>query len=126
MTLLFAKGSRRADGGDLRLRASRPGRGGGGRLAADGASLDAAYRAGGFAALVPQPEDQPAHLAGTYRDRPGDVPSERTLQRWSAGLPLAAPEPGTSQAAGSFGRFEADAPMDRWPGDRSIPQSVSR
>jgi hypothetical protein len=104
----------------------------------------AAYRAGGFAALVPQPKDQPARcpgpvrasalalkdanpnrtarmiraiLLGTYRDQPGDVPSERTLQRWFAGLPPVALEPGTSQAAGAFGRYEADAPMDRWPGD---------
>ena len=104
----------------------------------------AAYRAGGFGALVPRPKDQPARcpeparvsalalkdanphrtarmiraiLLDTCRDRPGDVPSERTLQRWFAGLPAAAPEPGISQAAGSFGRYEAEAPMDRWPGD---------
>jgi putative transposase len=43
---------------------------------------------------------------------------ERTLQRWSAGLPpAAAPEAGISQAAGSSGRFEAGAPLDRWTGD---------
>lgn len=104
----------------------------------------AAYRAGGFAALAPAVKTPPprcpepvrasalalkdanprrtarmirAILADTYRDRPGDVPSERTLQRWFAALPLAAPEPGISQGAGAFGRFEAAAAMDRWPGD---------
>jgi putative transposase len=104
----------------------------------------AAWRGGGFAALVPQPKDQPARcpepvraaalalkeanqgrtarmiritLLGMYPERAGDVPSERTLQRWFAGLALAAPEPGSSQAAGAFGRFEAPAPMARWTGD---------
>lgn len=102
-----------------------------------------AYRAGGFAGLVPKDKDQPSRcpepvratalalkdanpkrtarmiravLLDTYRDRPGDVPAERTLQRWFGGM-SAPPEPGVSQAAGTFGRFEADAPMDRWPGD---------
>jgi putative transposase len=56
-------------------------------------------------------------LLGMYPERPADVPAERTLQRWFAGLQLAAPEPGTSQAAGAFGRFESAAPMDRWTGD---------
>jgi putative transposase len=104
----------------------------------------AAWRAGGFAALAPVPKAPPPRcpepvrasalalkdanprrtarmirtiLLDTYRDRPGDVPSERTLQRWFAALPLAAPEPGVSQAAGAFGRYEAAAAMDRWPGD---------
>jgi putative transposase len=103
----------------------------------------AAYREGGFAGLVPKDKDQPSRcpepvratalalkdanpkrtarmiraiMLDTYRDRPGDVPGERTLQRWFGGLPVP-PEPGISQAAGAFGRFEADAPMDRWPGD---------
>lgn len=105
----------------------------------------AAYWAGGFAALVPQAKDQPARfpepvrasalalkdanpdrtarmiriiLLDMYPERPGDVPAERTLQRWFAGLRLAAPEPGsTSQAAGAFGRFESAAPLDRWTAD---------
>lgn len=102
-----------------------------------------AYHEGGFAGLVPRDKDQPSRcpepvrvsalalkdanprrtarmiraiLLDTYRDRPGDVPGERTLQRWFGGL-SAPPEPGISQAAGTFGRFEAGAPMDRWPGD---------
>jgi putative transposase len=105
----------------------------------------AAWRAGGFAALIPAPKDQPARcpepvraaalalkdanpartarmiritLLGMYPERPADVPSERTLQRWFNGLALAAPEPGSSsQAAGAFGRFESAAPLDRWTGD---------
>jgi len=105
----------------------------------------AAYRAGGFAALAPAPGDRPARcpepvraaalalrdanpdrtarmirltLLGMYPGREDDVPSERTLQRWFCGLALAAPEPGSgSQAAGAFGRFESAAPMDRWTGD---------
>jgi len=93
----------------------------------------AAYREGGFAGLVPKDKDQPSRcpepvratalalkdanpkrtarmiraiMLDTYRDRPGDVPGERTLQRWFGGLPVPA-EPGISQAAGVFGRFEA-------------------
>jgi putative transposase len=105
----------------------------------------AAWRAGGFTALVPQPKHQPARcpepvraaalalkaanpartarmirliLLGMYPGRAGEVPSERTLQRWHASLELAAPEPGSSsQAAGAFGRFEAAAPLERWTGD---------
>lgn len=105
----------------------------------------AAYRAFGFAGLVPAVKDQPARcpepiraaalalkdanpdrtarmiritLLGMYPERPGDVPAERTMQRWFAGLALTAPEPGSSsQAAGAFGRFESAAPLDRWTGD---------
>lgn len=104
----------------------------------------AAYRDGGFAALVPAAKDQPprcpepvraaalalkdanpartarmirATLLGMYPGQEADVPTERTLQRWFCGLTMAAPEPGVSQAAGAFGRFEAPAPMDRWTGD---------
>jgi putative transposase len=104
----------------------------------------AAYQGGGFAGLVPQAKGQPSRCPGpvraaalalkdanprrtarmvraimldTCRDRPGDVPSERTLQRWFAGLAEEVPEPGISQAAGAFGRYEAPDPMTRWPGD---------
>lgn len=103
----------------------------------------ASYRGGGFAALVPAARNQPFRhpvpvraaalalkdanpartarmiritLLGTYPGREQDVPSERTLQRWFAGLSPSAPGPG-SQAPGAFGRFEAQAPMDRWTGD---------
>jgi putative transposase len=105
----------------------------------------AAWRHGGFTALVPQPRHQPNRcpepvraaamglkqanpartprmirviLLGMYPGQVQDVPSERTLQRWFAGLGLAAPEPGSSsQAGGVSGRFEAAAPLDRWTGD---------
>lgn len=104
----------------------------------------AAWRQGGFPALVPKPKNPPprcpepvraaaralkdanprrtarmirAVLLDTYCERPADIPSERTLQRWFAALPLQPPEPGISQAAGAFGRYEAPAAMDRWPGD---------
>lgn len=39
------------------------------------------------------------------------------MQRWFAGVDAAAPEPGVSQAAGVFGRYEAPASMGRWPSD---------
>ncbi len=98
-----------------------------------------AWRAGGFDALLPtgrnaQPRTPAAVLelaAGLKREVPGRtaaqvaailaehattvVPSARTLQRHFARLELNTRPDGTPTAA--FGRFEAEAPNQRWTGD---------
>lgn len=98
-----------------------------------------AWRTGGFDALVPsvrhaEPRTPPAVLelaAGLKREVPGRtaaqvgailaehgtsvVPSARTLQRHFARLELNTRPDG--QAPKAFGRFEADAPNQRWTGD---------
>jgi len=97
-----------------------------------------AYRAGGFAALVPAPRasaprtaaqvldlaaalkrENPARTAAQVRaimaanGQPG--PSVRTVQRHFARLELGG-GPGAKPPR-VFGRFEAEAPNDRWTGD---------
>jgi helix-turn-helix protein len=106
------------------------------------ASLDRwirAYRAGGFAALVPAPRwlatqtprevlelavalktEAPgrtaAQVAVVLAAHAGWVPSPRTLQRHFAALGLNRWRPGGTPPA-VFGRFEADQPNARWVGD---------
>ena len=106
------------------------------------ASLDRwirAYRAGGFAALVPTPRrvapttpvevlelavapkrEAPgrtaAQVAVVLAAHAGWAPSARTLQRHFAGLGLNRTCPDGHPPA-VFGRFEADAPNVRWVGD---------
>jgi putative transposase len=105
------------------------------------ASLDRwirAYRAGGFAALVPTPRRLGAQTppevlelaVGLKRETPGRTaaqvavvlaahagwaPSPRTLQRHFAALGLNRPRPDGCPAV--FGRFEADRRNARWVGD---------
>jgi putative transposase len=98
-----------------------------------------AWRAGGFDALVPSARHAelrtPAAVlelaAALKREVPGrtaaqvaailaehgsgSVPSARTLQRHFARLELNTRPDGSPPAA--FGRFEADAPNERWTGD---------
>lgn len=98
-----------------------------------------AWRAGGFDALVPTARNveprTPATVLGLAaalkREVPGrtaaqvaailaahcagSAPSARTLQRHFARLELNTRPDGTPPAA--FGRFEAEAPNDRWTGD---------
>ena len=97
-----------------------------------------AYRAGGFAALVPGPRGaKPRTCAATLelgvalkRENPSrtaaqvaailaahgaDAPSPRTLQRQFARLELNTRPDGKPPRA--FGRFEAEAPNVRWTGD---------
>lgn len=97
-----------------------------------------AYRAGGFPALVPSPRgakprtcEQTLELAvACKRENPArtaaqvaavlaatgtDTPSPRTLQRHFARLELNTVPDGQSPRV--FGRFEAEAPNDRWTGD---------
>jgi putative transposase len=98
-----------------------------------------AWRAGGFDALVPTarnveprtpatvlelaaalkreaPGRTAAQVAAILNEHaPGTAPSPRTLQRHFARLELNTRPDGTPPAA--FGRFEADAPNDRWTGD---------
>ena len=98
-----------------------------------------AWRAGGFDALVPSTRNtQPRtpasvlELAAALKREvpgrtaaqvaailaahaPGSAPSVRTLQRHFVRLELNTRPDGTPPAA--FGRFEADAPNDRWTGD---------
>jgi putative transposase len=106
------------------------------------ASLDRwmrAYRAGGFAALVPAPRrvlpSTPAHVlelavalkteapdrtaaqvAVVLAAHGGLAPSARTLQRHFAAAGLARSRPDGGPLA-VFGRFEADRPNARWVGD---------
>jgi putative transposase len=95
------------------------------------------WRAGGFAALVPQPARvQPrtpvevldlaaavkkenlgrtaTQVARILRAQSGWSPSERTLQRHFERLELHAPPPTPAQV---FGRFEAARPNEIWTGD---------
>jgi putative transposase len=98
-----------------------------------------AWRTGGFDALVPTARNveprTPASVlelaAALKRETPGRTaaqvvailnehapgmsPSSRTLQRHFARLELNTRPDGSPPAA--FGRFEADAPNDRWTGD---------
>ena len=99
-----------------------------------------AYRAGGFAGLVPAPRtaaprtdaqvldlaealkrENPARTAAQVaaiiaaHDTGQKAPSVRTVQRHFARLELTG-GPG-AQPARVFGRFEAEAPNDRWTGD---------
>jgi len=99
-----------------------------------------AYRAGGFAALVPAPANvtarTPAEVlelaAALKRENPartaaqivrilrvssGWAPSERTLQRHFTRLELPGAPSVAAPAAGVFGRFEADRPNELWTGD---------
>jgi len=106
------------------------------------ASLDRwirAYRAGGFAALVPTPRRvQPAtpaqvlqlavalkteapdrtaaQVAAVLTAHGGFAPSARTLQRHFAAAGLTRSRPDGAPLA-VFGRFEADRPNARWVGD---------
>jgi putative transposase len=106
------------------------------------ASLDRwirAYRAGGFAALVPAPRRLAAQTppevlelaVGLKRETPGRTaaqvavvlaahagwaPSPRTLQRHFAALGLNRPRPDGAPSA-VFGRFEAERRNARWVGD---------
>lgn len=96
------------------------------------------WRRGGFDALVPQPrrvlartpadvlelavalkKEVPARtavqVAAILRAHTGWAPDERTLQRHFARLELTNRPGGQPPAA--FGRFEADAPNQRWTGD---------
>jgi putative transposase len=95
------------------------------------------WRAGGFAALVPQPARVPprtpaevldlaaavkkenlgrtaTQVARILRAQSGWSPSERTLQRHFERLELQAPPPTPAQV---FGRFEAARPNEIWTGD---------
>lgn len=97
-----------------------------------------AYRAGGFPALVPPPRGAvPRTCAQTLelavalkRENPArtaaqitailtatgtDTPSARTLQRYFARLELNTRPDGKPPRV--FGRFQAEAPNDRWTGD---------
>jgi len=106
------------------------------------ASLDRwirAYRAGGFAALVPAPrrlapqtpaevlelavalkKEAPgrtaAQVAVVLAAHAGWAPSSRTLQRHFAASGLSRWRPDGASPA-TFGRFEAEAPNARWVGD---------
>ena len=119
-----------------------PGPFGPGPVRVSRASLDRwirAYRAGGFAALVPVPRRLAAQTppevlelaVGLKRETPGRTaaqvavvlaahagwsPSPRTLQRHFAALGLNRPRPDGAPSA-VFGRFEADRPNARWVGD---------
>lgn len=96
------------------------------------------WRRGGFDALVPTPprvsprtpgevldlavalkrevpERTAAQIAAILRAHSGWSPDERTLQRHFVRLELATRPDGTTPR--SFGRFEADAPNQRWTGD---------
>ena len=96
------------------------------------------WRGGGFDALVPPPrrvsprtpaqvldlaaalkrevpERTAAQIAAILRAHAGWAPDERTLQRHFARLELITRPNGRPPAA--FGRFEADAPNQRWTGD---------
>src|SRR5687767_5677434 len=96
------------------------------------------WRRGGFDALVPTPrkavprtpadvldlavalkkevpERTAAQIAVILRAHSGWSPDERTLQRTFARLELTTRPSG--QAPRVFGRFEADAPNQRWTGD---------
>ena len=96
------------------------------------------WRRGGFDALVPAPRrvlprtpaetlelaaalkrEAPARTAAQVvailREHAGWAPDERTLQRHFARLELNTRPDGTPPRA--FGRFEADAPNQRWTGD---------
>ena len=96
------------------------------------------WRRGGFDALVPAPRQVPprtpaevlelatalkrevpertaAQVAAILRAHAGWSPHERTLQRLYVRLELTT-RPG-GQAPQAFGRFEADAPNERWTGD---------
>jgi putative transposase len=96
------------------------------------------WRRGGFDALVPPPrrvsprtpaevlelavglkrevpERTAAQVAAILRAHAGWAPDERTLQRHFARLELTTRPNGQPPAA--FGRFEADAPNQRWTGD---------
>jgi putative transposase len=98
-----------------------------------------AYRAGGFAALVPAPRrlapqtpaevlelavalkaEAPgrtaAQVAVVLAAHAGWAPSPRTLQRHFAALGLTRQRPDGAPPA-TFGRFEADQPNARWVGD---------
>src|SRR4051812_33022557 len=95
------------------------------------------WRAGGFAALVPQPARVPprtpaevldlaaavkkenlgrtaTQVARILRAQSGWSPSERTLQRHFERLELQAPPPTPVEV---FGRFEAARPNEIWTGD---------
>jgi putative transposase len=95
------------------------------------------WRAGGFAALVPQPARVPprtpvevldlaaavkkenlgrtaTQVARILRAQSGWSPSERTLQRHFERLQLHAPAPSPVEV---FGRFEAARPNEIWTGD---------
>ena len=96
------------------------------------------WRRGGFDALVPSPrqvgprtpaevldlaaalkrevpERTAAQVAAILRAHAGWAPDERTLQRHFVRLELTTRPNGQPPAA--FGRFEADAPNQRWTGD---------
>jgi putative transposase len=96
------------------------------------------WRRGGFDALVPPPrrvlprtpaevldlgaalkrevpERTAAQVAAILRAHAGWAPDERTLQRHFARLELTTRPNGRAPVA--FGRFEADAPNQRWTGD---------
>jgi putative transposase len=96
------------------------------------------WRRGGFDALVPPPrrvsprtpaevldlaaalkrevpERTAAQVAAILRAHAGWAPDERTLQRHFARLELTTRPNG--QPPSAFGRFEADAPNQRWTGD---------
>ena len=96
------------------------------------------WRRGGFDALVPHPrrvsartpaevlelaaalkrevpERTAAQVAAILRAHSGWAPDERTLQRHFARLELTTRPDGSAPRA--FGRFEADAPNQRWTGD---------
>jgi putative transposase len=96
------------------------------------------WRRGGFDALVPTPrrvsprtpadvlelavalkkevpERTAAQIAAILRAHSGWSPDERTLQRTFARLELTTRPHGVAPQA--FGRFEADAPNQRWTGD---------
>lgn len=96
------------------------------------------WRAGGFEALVPTgraaepttpagmldlavklkheaPGRTAAQVAAVIATAEGWAPSERTIQRLFARLGLNTRADGTPPVA--FGRFEAEAPNDRWTGD---------
>jgi putative transposase len=95
------------------------------------------WKAGGFAALAPQPARVPprtpaevlelaaavkkdnlgrtaTQVARILRAQSGWSPSERTLQRHFERLQLHAPPPTPAQV---FGRFEASRPNEIWTGD---------
>lgn len=97
-----------------------------------------AWRRGGFDALVPSPRQASsrtptevlelavalkrevpartaAQVAAILRTHSGWAPNERTLQRHFVRLELNTRPDGKPPAA--FGRFEAEAPNQRWTGD---------